>query len=421
MEQAPLLGSGLSTRGSFTSETRLDHDTRRYGAYVVVLLSSSLAIAAGHCGWNPVLVFVINSFAITLLMAILPFAFDEISGNLSESLGRLLMVTCDNVVDLAVSIIALKNNQLEIVKALIIGSALLRILLVMGMCFFSGGVANMRDSSGNGAEQSFAPGTAQTMTSLLGLSAATMLVTIVNSATDKESGHLTILTVSRGTATILLIVYVIYLTFQLGMHRNHASPELCINPPASQHTEDNIVDHHQEDGNDEEEREEHMGLWWAGVVLVVMITLIFMCAGCLVSSIDPLVDRAHVSSSFVGLILIPIAVNPTRIFRGIVLAVRNETDSAMDLVVSSSIQISLFLTPLLVIIGWGMGRDMDLHFEAFMIVSFSLSVLVVGFVLMDGKSNYLEGAMLIALYVIIALAYYLTSSEDSGRRKLAPS
>jgi Ca2+:H+ antiporter len=84
----------------------------------------------------------------------------------------------------------------------------------------------------------------------------------------------------------------------------------------------------------------------------------------------------------------------------------------MGVAIGSSIQIALFVTPFLVVLGWIMDKDMNLHFETFETVSFALSVLVVIYTVTDGNSNYLEGAMLMALYIIIALAFFVTPSED---------
>lgn len=135
-----------------------------------------VGIVAGHGGWDPVAVFVINFFAIIPLAAVLSFATEEISEKLGESLGGLLNATFGNAVELIVSIIALQNKQYQVVKSSMIGSILSNILLVMGMCFFFGGIVNMRDRNGAGTEQSFASITAQTTSSLMTLSAASMIL-----------------------------------------------------------------------------------------------------------------------------------------------------------------------------------------------------------------------------------------------------
>ncbi|KAH7027914.1 Ca2+ transporter [Microdochium trichocladiopsis] len=396
----------------------------------ILLVCVPIGIIAGQGGWDPIAVFTINFFAIIPLAAVLSFATEEISDKLGESLGGLLNATFGNAVELIVSIIALQNNQLQVVKSSMIGSILSNILLVMGMCFFFGGIVNMRDGNGDGTEQSFASITAQTTSSLMTLSAASMILPgtymviqlfmIINPADDEKSTRRTILALSRGTAIILLILYVMYLFFQLKTHHNLFSLESATTPPDSQNASDeesNNANHHHED-DDEEEKEEHMSPWSAGVVLIVTTVLVSICADYLVDSIDSLVERAHISRNFIGLILIPIVGNAAEHVTAVVVAVKNKMDLAMGVAIGSSIQIALFVTPFLVILGWIMDRDMDLHFETFAnphvveTVSFALSVLVVIYTVMDGKSNYLEGAMLMALYIIIALAFFVTPSED---------
>jgi len=387
----------------------------------ILLLAVPVGIVAGHNGWDPVAVFVINFFAIIPLAAVLSFATEEISEKLGESLGGLLNATFGNAVELIVSIIALQNKQYQVVKSSMIGSILSNILLVMGMCFFFGGIVNMNDRNGAGTEQSFASITAQTTSSLMTLSAASMILPgtlfmIINPADDKEATKRTILALSRGTAIILLILYVMYLFFQLKTHHNLFSGE-SDSDSGSQNGSDvenhnSNSDQHHDDEDDKEDSEEHMSPWSAGVVLILTTILVAICADYLVDSIDALVERAHISRNFIGLILIPIVGNAAEHVTAVVVAIKNKMDLAMGVAIGSSIQIALFVTPFLVILGWIMDRDMDLHFETFETVSFALSVLVVIYTVMDGKSNYLEGAMLMALYIIIALAFFVTPSED---------
>lgn len=131
----------------------------------------------------------------------------------------------------------------------------------------------------------------------------------------------------------------------------------------------------------------------AAVVLVVVTVLVAVCAEYLVDSIDSLVQTAHISKTFIGLILLPIVGNAAEHVTAVVVAVKDKMDLAMGVAIGSSLQIALLVTPFLVILGWIIDQPMTLHFETFETVVFFLSVLVVSYVLSDGKSNYLEGAM----------------------------
>ncbi|RYO91865.1 hypothetical protein DL766_006122 [Monosporascus sp. MC13-8B] len=409
----------------------------RYPAHVwhvmkAVLLSSPLnlllvfvpiGIVAGVTGWDPVAVFVINFLAIIPLAAVLSFATEEISVRLGDALGGLLNATFGNAVELIVSIIALNNGQFDVVKSSMIGSILSNILLVMGMCFFFGNLANMGDGT-VGLEQEFASGTAQTTASLMTLSASSMIlpgtlfmIITTNGNPDNENREKTVLSLSRGTAIILLILYVLYLWFQLKTHHNL----FTVGDTNSESGENGVADGAGvEEGRVEEHEEEvetHMSPWSAGIVLILTTVLVSICADYLVDSIDALVERAHISRNFIGLILIPIVGNAAEHVTAVVVAVKNKMDLAMGVAIGSSIQIALFVTPLLVVLGWILGKPMNLHFETFETVSFALSVLVVIYTVTDGKSNYLEGAMLMALYVIIALAFFVTPSEEFEKER----
>lgn len=135
-----------------------------------------IGIIAGHLDWSPTAVFTLNFFAIIPLAAVLSFATEEISIKLGETLGGLLNATFGNAVELIVSIIALREGQIQVVQSSMLGSILSNLLLVMGMCFLFGGLANMRDENGLPTEQSFASATAQTTCSLMALASASLIL-----------------------------------------------------------------------------------------------------------------------------------------------------------------------------------------------------------------------------------------------------
>jgi Ca2+:H+ antiporter len=184
------------------------------------------------------------------------------------------------------------------------------------------------------------------------------------------------LQLSRGTAVILLILYVMYLAFQLKTHSNLFDAE---NQAAEEATG--------------ETPEPQMSPWAAAFVLVVVTVTVAICAEYLIDSIDSTVATAHISKTFIGLILLPIVGNAAEHVTAVVVALKDKMDLAMGVAIGSSMQIALLVTPLLVILGWGINQPMTLHFETFETVVFFLSVLVVTYVIQDGKSNYLEGAM----------------------------
>ena len=275
---------------------------------------------------------------------------------------------------LQVSIIALRNNEIRIVQASMLGSILSNILLVLGCCFIVGGI--------RWHEQTFNTTVASTMSSLMAVASASLIIPATLYAALDDSDKSTtdnILVLSHGSAVILLIVYIMYLVFQLKTHADLFDEEV---------------------GEDEEiEEAKILSPWAAGIALIVVTLLVAICAEYLVDSIDAIVETAHISKTFVGLILLPIVGNAAEHVTAVVVAYKNKMDLAIGVALGSSLQIALFVTPFLVVLGWIMDRNMTLHFETFETVAFFLSTLVVTLLIQDGKSNYLEGTLCIGMYV----------------------
>ncbi|KAK3388140.1 Sodium/calcium exchanger protein-domain-containing protein [Sordaria brevicollis] len=153
----------------------------------------------------------------------------------------------------------------------------------------------------------------------------------------------------------------------------------------------------------------------AVILLLVSTALVAVCAEFMVDSIHDLVETAKVPELFIGLIILPIVGNAAEHVTAITVAMKNKMDLAIGVAVGSSIQIALFITPLVVIIGWIMDRDMTLYFTLFETVCLFVSAFIVNFLVLDGRSNYLEGALLCATYVIIALvSFYSPNPAPMG-------
>ncbi|EXJ89076.1 Ca2+:H+ antiporter [Capronia epimyces CBS 606.96] len=355
----------------------------------VLLVFVPVGILAGLLNWSPTLQFILNFIAIIPLASLLAFATEELAVPLGQTIGGLLNATFGNAVELIVSIIALRNNQIRIVQASMLGSILSNILLVLGCCFFVGGIRYK--------EQSFNSTVASTMSSLMTVATSSLIIpaTLYAVMSEGKAQQDNIMFLSRGTSIILLLIYVAYLYFQLKSHAH-----LFDDPEA--HENDNPED-------------QLLGPWSAGVVLVVITLLVAICAEYLVDSIDAIVEEAHISKTFIGLILIPIVGNAAEHVTAVIVAWKNKMDLAIGVAIGSSLQIAIFVTPFLVILGWIMDRPMTLHFETFETVSFFLASLVVVLLIQDGKSNYLEGLLCLGMYIIIALAFYvLPDDPDSG-------
>lgn len=221
------------------------------------------------------------------------------------------------------------------------------------------------------------------MSSLMAVASASLIIpaTLYAAMSGSKAGsdldtEKNILLLSHGTSIILLILYLLYLYFQLFSHHNL------------------FADVEAQGGEGEESSEGNtLSPVAAGIVLVVVTIMVAVCAEYLVGSIDSIVESAGISKTFIGLILIPIVGNAAEHVTAVVVAYKGKMDLAINVAIGSSMQIALFVTPFLVILGWIMGKSMTLHFQGFETVVFFLSVLVVNYLIQDGKSNYLEGCM----------------------------
>jgi Ca2+:H+ antiporter len=269
-----------------------------------------------------------------------------------------------------------------------LGSILSSLLLVLGCLFLVGGIKH--------GQQTFNSTIASTMSSLMAVASAALIIPAALYAelshSERSNNGLTF--VSRGTSIVLLLIYVSYLFFQLETYRD-------------------VFD----DGDAQEGTQSGPDLLsprTAGSVLIVSTLLVAKCAELLVDNIDSVVQDVGISKAFIGLILLPTFVNSAGYFNAVNDAFTNKMDLAIEVAIGSSLQIALFVTPLLVILGWIMGRDMTLHFQMFETVVFFLSTLVVTILIQDGKSGYLEGLLCLGMYIIIALAISVYPDDLSG-------
>jgi len=314
----------------------------------------------------------------------------------------LLNASFGNAVELIVSILALSKGLVRVVQGSLIGSVLSNLLLVMGMCFVVGGAKYK--------SQTFNKQAAQTSCGILlmavfgAIMPAALRAQLTEISSTGNAGNLTdnstaafhpdpdvnskLLILSRGTAIILILIYGLFLYFQLFTHKF-------------------LYEDEGEGGEDSEEEQPALALWFAIVALIFVTILVAICAEYLVDSIESIVTLWGISESFVGLIVLPIAGNAAEHLTAVSVAYKNKMDLAIGVAIGSSQQIALMVTPLLVILGWIINVPMSLYFETFETAVLFVSVIVVNALISDGESNWLEGVMLMAVYLICAIAFYV--------------
>ncbi|KAJ5965336.1 hypothetical protein N7481_012050 [Penicillium waksmanii] len=363
--------SGLATLKMILGES--------YTSYLLPFVF--LGIIAGKQHWDDSLVFSLNFLAILPLASLLSFATEELAKSVGQLLGGLINATFGNAVEMIVGITAVGRGEMNIVQSSMVGSILSGSLLILGCCLVAGGLS--KDTVAFNVDVS------GILSSLMVVASASLIIpSILDATTHSKSDavHDSVLSLSRATSVVLLIFYLVYLFFQLKTHANL------------------FVD---DSGTEEEEEEIKLGPWSASAVLITATLGVTACSDYLVDSVDGFVEVWGVSRAFIGLIVVPVIGNAGEFNTAITAAMKDGMDLAIGVIVGSTLQIALFVSPFLVICGWVIGQPMSLRYSTFETVVFFLSVIVMDCLIRGGRSNYYEGFLLIGTYLIIAIAFYI--------------
>lgn len=351
-----------------------------FGSYLnIFLLFIPLSFISHHRNWDAALRFSFSFIAIIPLAKLLGDATEQMSAKLGPTLAGLLNATFGNAVEIIVGIAALLQGQLRIVQTSMLGSVLSNILLVLGCSFVAAGFKFK--------ESTFQVTGTQASASLMTLACITLVIPAAyhsTQANNDPSAAAGLLIISRGTAILLLGVYVAYLFFQLKTH-----PDLF--DPADK----------------PEEEEPQMSVVASGTALLAVTVVTSFCADYLVASIEETAERYSIPKAFIGLILLPIVGNAAEHVTAVFMALKNRMELTITVCVGSSIQIAAFVIPLLVIVGWCTGHELTLFFANFETIVLFVSVLLVNTLIQDGRSNYMEGIMLVTLYLVVALSFWV--------------
>ncbi|KAI0306422.1 Calcium/proton exchanger [Multifurca ochricompacta] len=382
-----------------------------FGSWLnLLLLLVPVAAASHYLNWDAPLRFGFSFIAIVPLAKLLGDATEQMSLSLGQTLAGLLNATFGNAVEIIVGLTALLQGEVRIVQTSMLGSILSNILLVLGCSFLAGGIyIHESEFQVTAAQTSSHIACALILFAALVIPAAyhsakhvisPVKGNLMASATDPlisdldESAQKGLLIISRGTAILLLGVYIAYLIFQL---KTHAS--LFIAKPKPRDAEA-----HTNERAPELEETPKMSVVAAGLGLLVVTIITSLVADYLVASIEETANRFEIPKSFIGLILLPIVANAAEHVTSVWMAMKDKMELTIGICIGSSIQIATFVVPLLVVVGWISGHELTLFFDDFETVAFFVSVLLVNLLIQDGKSNYMEGLMLITLYLVIALA-----------------
>jgi Ca2+:H+ antiporter len=330
-------------------------------------------------------IFVSAALAIIPLAAWLGRATEQIAERTGEGIGGLLNATFGNAAELIIAMAAMRAGLYDVVKASLAGSIIGNILLVLGAAMLAGGIG--RD------EQRYNSAAARSQATMLTLAVIALILPAAyrlaaGEATSPELGK-----ISVWISLVLIAVYAAYLVFSLVTNRKLFS------------------------GADSKEQVEPGAEAWsvgrASLVLAAATAAIAWMSEILVGAIEPAAARLGLNDLFVGVFVVAILGNAAEHTTAIVAAMKNRMDLALSIAIGSSVQVALFVAPALVLLSYFLGpAPMDLAFSGGLVLSVTLAVWITGQVAGDGRSDWLRGVQLLAVYVILALVFLFASGPS---------
>jgi Ca2+:H+ antiporter len=338
----------------------------------LLLIFAPLAILADLLHGSPVLVFGFAALGVIPLAGLIGEATEELATHTGPRLGGLLNATLGNAAELIITIFAIRAGLLELVKASITGSILGNLLLVLGLSVVAGGVKNGR--------QRFDRTQAGLNGTMLILAVIAILVpSIFGHAIEPD--HAAVEKLSLGVSLVMILVYGLGILFSFST--GQADP--LSHAPT------------------------HLTRWSVRrslAVLLVSTLGIAWLSEVLVGSVEHVVDKLGWSEFFVGIIIVPIVGNVAEHLVAVQVALKDHMELSLAISLGSSLQIALFVAPVLVFVSLLMGNPMDLVFNVFELIALAGASLIAALVALDGESNWLEGAQLLVVYVILAIAFF---------------
>ncbi len=335
---------------------------------------------------GPILVFAASALAIVPLAALMGDATEALADFLGPTWGGLLNATLGNAPEIIISVFALRDGLVHIVKSSLTGSILGNLLFGTGLAMFAAGVKNPKQ------EQTFDPKVARVNAALLMLAAFGLVIPAIFVA---SSGNTIKRSISLEIAASLFILYLAGLVFTLV--RNRAAVGVL------------AAEAELEEPERAKAAVEMAPKWGRNQAILVLagvaVALAFM-SELLTGAIEPASERLGFTPIFSGVYLLALVGNAAELFNAIRFARKDQMDLSLGITMGASTQVALLVGPVLVFAGYFMGHDMNLIFSNFEIVAIGLAVMVTRALTYDGASNWLEGLMLIVLYVMLGFGFY---------------
>lgn len=358
----------------------------------LLLVTVLLAPLASGLGWGELWVFILSALAIIPLAGFIGEATEALALYTGPRIGGLLNATLGNAAELIITVVAIREGLMELVKASIIGSILGNTLLVLGMSFLLGGFRH--------GVQRFDSKHAGRNAILLLLAVIAMVIPSLVSHSIGPDTSLRVETLSLGVAATMIVLYVAGLVY--GYRASNGPLESPVGGDAELVR---IVE--KSHRTDDKQIRSAWTLRTAVIVLVVATTGVALLSELLVGAVEPVVKSLGISEFFLGVILIPIIGNVAEHLVAVKVAMANKMDLGVEIAIASSLQVALFVAPILVFVSLVLGNPLQLIFNQFELLALIAGVMIAAVVSQDGESNWLEGAELLAVYVILALAFFL--------------
>lgn len=347
--------------------------------WLLAALPAALALEIFHA--KPLWIFIVSGLAIVPLAGLMGRATENLSETMGAGIGGLLNATFGNAAELIIALMALRQGpkMYPLVKASITGSIIGNVLLVLGLSLIAGGYFYNR--------QTFNRTAASMGATLLALATIGL---VIPSFYFYLAPLPTVEFLSEEIALILAVVYVLSLIFTLVTHRNLFSDEDEAHPG---------IDH------------KHPPEWSRTVSIVVLLIStagVAWMSELLVGSVEEARESLGLSGVFVGVIVVAVVGNAAEHSTAVLMAMKNKMDLAVNIAVGSGIQIALLVAPVLVFSSMLMGHEhpLDLHFTPMEVIAVVIGIVAMTLVSVDGESHWMEGVMLLAVYAILALAFY---------------
>ncbi|KAK6828470.1 ca2+ h+ antiporter protein [Apiospora arundinis] len=320
------------------------------------------------------------------------FAGQELARKMPHMLGVLTETTFASVTEIILFGVLLREDRFILIQGAILGSILATMLLCLGVCFFAAG---MRRDEASFDEAISEAGSGLLLTAGIGLAVPSIFERSVSGTAglDPKVLEQSVLNISHAVAILLLISYLVFVWFQTKTHDGIFNAIF---------EEDEARDHDRE----KDIMKDKLTLTECILALLISIALVSLLAIALVVEIEPLIEEHGVTDPFMGLILVPLVEKAAEHLTAIDEAWDNQMNFALSHCLGSTLQTALLTGPLIVIVAWGLGKPLSLDFQIFDMAMLILSIIAVGNFLRDQKSNYLEGFLLIILYVAIAVAAF---------------